>query len=170
MRRHAERHLPQRVTVRPPPRVARWPRLVAAGLAGAVALSAGGLLRGSPSEEPAAAHLAEEDESRDGGAVAVGDSVLTAPVAPERAPSLWASIAQDLPPKPLQGQRRPDAKGRCPGKEQVAINGGCWAKLPADVKDCDDRGGFAYRSACYFPVMVKPRPATSGPADGDGSP
>ncbi|MCP3139439.1 serine/threonine protein kinase [Pyxidicoccus xibeiensis] len=162
--------LPQRVTVRPPPRVARWLRLAAAGLAGALALSAGGLLRGSPSEAPAVAHLAEEEESRDGGAVAVGDSVLTAPVAPERAPSVWSSIAQDLPPKPFQGQRRPDARGRCPGKEQVAINGGCWVKLPVDVKDCDDLAGFEYRGACYFPVMVKPRPATSGPAERDDSP
>ncbi|MFP2910035.1 serine/threonine protein kinase, partial [Pyxidicoccus sp. 3LFB2] len=161
--------LPQRVTVRRPPRMPRWPWFAAAGLAGALVLSAREL-SGSRSEETTASHVEEQEESRDGGTVAVGDSALTAPVAPEQAPSVWTSIAVDVPPKPLPGQWRPDVTGRCPGKVQVTINGGCWTKLSVDLKDCDDSGGFEYRSACYFPVMVKPRPATSGPADRDGGP
>ncbi len=160
---------PQRVTVRPPPRMRRWRWFATAGLGGALALSAGGLLSVRRSEEPATSQLAEREESKDGGTVAVGDSALTAPVAPERAPSVWSSIAVDLPPKPFSGQRRPDGNGRCPGKVQVAINGGCW--MPVDVKDCDDENGFfEYRGACYIPVMTKPRPATSGPAEQDDSP
>jgi serine/threonine-protein kinase len=173
---------PLRVTVRPPPRMRRGPWLAAVGLGGALALSAGALLSGSRVEEPATLHLAEQgepaaqeepaarEESEDAGTVAVGDSVLTAPVAPARAPSVWASIAVDVPPKPLLGQRRPDGNGRCRGKMQVTINGACWRRLPVDLKDCDDEDGFEYRGACYQPVMTKPRPATSGPATRDDSP
>ncbi|MFP2933323.1 serine/threonine protein kinase, partial [Pyxidicoccus sp. 3LG] len=89
---------------------------------------------------------------------------------PERAPSVWSAIAVDLPPKPFPGQRRPDAGGRCPGKVQVAINGGCWRRLPVDLKDCDEWDGFQYRGACYLPVLTPPRPSTSGPAVQDDSP
>jgi serine/threonine-protein kinase len=148
----------------------RWPWFVAAGLGGALALSAGGLLSVRRSGEPATSYLAKQDEMKDGGTVAVGDSALTAPVAPEQAPSAWSSIAVDLPPNPFQGQRRPHANGRCPGKVQVAINGGCWRKLPVDLKDCDDWDGFEYRGACYQPVMTSPRPSTSGLAARDGGP
>ncbi|MFP2912193.1 serine/threonine protein kinase, partial [Pyxidicoccus sp. 3LFB2] len=162
--------LPQRVTVRPLPPLRRWPWVAAAGLAGALVMSAGELLSVSRPEEPEVAHGAKQEESRDAGTVAVGESVLTSPVETEKAPSLWASIAEDMPPKPYQGQRRPDSKGRCPSKEQVAINGGCWAKVSADVKNCDERGGFEHKGECYFPVMLKPRPATSGPAERDDSP
>jgi serine/threonine-protein kinase len=161
---------PPRVTVRPPPRMRGWPWFAAAGLGGALALCVGGLLSGSRSEEPATSHLAEQDETKDAGTVAVGDSALTAPVAPEKAPSVWSSIAVDLPPKPFSGQRRPDGNGRCPGKVQVAINGGCWTKLPVDLKDCDDWGGVEYRGACYLPALTRQRPATSGPAGRDDSP
>ncbi|MCY1023928.1 serine/threonine protein kinase [Pyxidicoccus sp. MSG2] len=162
--------IPRRVAVLPPPLMWRWPWFAATGLGGALALSAGGLLSVSRSEMPAASHLAEQEESKDAGTVAVGDSVLTAPVAPERAPSVWASIAIELPPKPFPGQRRPDGRGRCPGKVQVAINGGCWTKQPVDLKDCDEWGGFEYRGACYQAVLTPQRPSTSGPSERDDSP
>ncbi len=160
----------QRVTVRRPPRMRRWPGLAAAGLGGALALSVGGLLSVSRSEEPETAHVAEQEEARDAGTVAVGDTALTAPVEPERAPFVWASIAVDVPPKPFPGQRRPDGKGRCPGKLQVAINGACWTKLPVDLKDCDDEDGVEYRGACYQPAMIRQRPSTSGPGARDDNP
>ncbi|QSQ27656.1 serine/threonine protein kinase [Pyxidicoccus parkwayensis] len=164
---------PQHVKVQRPPRPRRWSWLAAASLGGALALSAGGLLNVSRSEEPATPQLAaqeESEEARDGGTVALGDTALTARVTPERAPSEWSPITDDLPPKPLPDQRRPDASGRCPSKVQVAINGGCWTKLPVDQKDCDGADGFEYRGACYIPAMRKPRPATSSPAKRNGSP
>ncbi|QSQ28155.1 serine/threonine protein kinase [Pyxidicoccus parkwayensis] len=161
---------PQHVTVQRPPRPPRLPWLAAAGLGGALALSAAGLLSVSRSEEPATPQLAEQEESKDGGTVAVGDSALTARVEPERAPSEWSPIAVELPPKPLPGQQRSDSSGRCPGKLQVAINGGCWRKLPVDLKDCDAADSFEYRGACYLPVLARERPATSGPAERDDSP
>ncbi|MCY1018150.1 serine/threonine-protein kinase [Pyxidicoccus sp. MSG2] len=154
--------LPQHFTMQRPPRPRRWPWFAAAGLGGALAA---GLL--SRSEAP---QLAEQEEAKDAGTVAVGDSALTAPVSPERAPSMWRPITEDLPPKPLPGQRRPDGNGRCPGKVQVSINGGCWTKLSVDQKDCDEKGAFEYRGACYFPVMTRQRPATSSPAERDDSP
>ncbi|QSQ26698.1 serine/threonine protein kinase [Pyxidicoccus parkwayensis] len=162
---------PQHVTVQRPPRPHRLPWLAAAGLGGALALSAAGLLSVSRSEQPATPQLAEQEESRDGGTVAVGDTALTAKVEPERAPSVLSPIAVDVPPKPFPWQRRPDASGRCPSKVQVAINGGCWTKLPVDQKDCDAEAGFfEYRGACYTPVATPPRPATSSPTERDDSP
>ncbi|WP_164010685.1 serine/threonine protein kinase [Pyxidicoccus trucidator] len=161
---------PQRVRVRPPPRAATRSWFTAASLGGALALSAWGLLSPLSVEEPAARHLVEQEDSKDGGAVAVGDSALTAPVAPERAPSVWPAIAVDLPPKPIPGQRRPDANGRCPSRGQVPINGGCWRKLViTDMKNCDDEA-YMYKGACYVPTFPPPRPATSAPtqhADGE---
>ncbi|MCY1019602.1 hypothetical protein [Pyxidicoccus sp. MSG2] len=159
----------QRVTVRPPPRAARRSGFTAARLGGALALCAVGLLSALSVRAPATGQLEEEDASKDAGTVAVGDSALTAPEVPEEAPSVWPAISEDLPLKPLPGQRRPDAKGRCPGKMQVAINGACWRKQPiTDMKDCDD-DAYVYRGACYVPTFVPPPRATSGPtqrADG----
>ncbi|QSQ28011.1 serine/threonine protein kinase [Pyxidicoccus parkwayensis] len=187
--------LPQHVTVQRPPRPRRWPWFAAASLAGTLALRAAGLLSASRFEEPATPQLAEQsavrllsesrfeapatlqlaeqkesDEAKDGGTVAVGDTALTARVAPERTPSLWSPIAVELPPKPFPGQLRPNGNGRCTNKRQVAINGGCWTKLPVDLKECDEWDGFEYRGACYLPVLARPRPATSGPAARDDRP
>jgi serine/threonine protein kinase len=159
--------LPQRVMVQPPPRMRRWPWLAAASLGSALALSVGALSE-QPAEEPTTPLLAESNESNDAGTVAVGDAVLTAPVAPSKAPSVWSSVAVDQPRKPFQGQQRPDGNGRCPGKLQVAIHGGCWVKQSIDLKDCDEVNGFEHEGACYLPVMRKPPPATSGPAARDG--
>ncbi|MFP2913627.1 serine/threonine protein kinase, partial [Pyxidicoccus sp. 3LFB2] len=161
--------LPQRVTVRRPPRMPRWPWFAAAGLAGALVLDARELSV-SRFEEPATSQRAGQEEARDAGTVAIGDSVLTAPVEAEKSPSVWSSIAENMPPKPFPGQRRPDGKGRCPGKEQVVINGGCWMKVAVDVKDCDELTGFEYKGACYQPAMTRPRPSTSAPAARDAGP
>ncbi|WP_164013957.1 serine/threonine protein kinase [Pyxidicoccus trucidator] len=162
--------VPQYVTVRPR-RVARWPWFAAAaGLGGALALSAGGVLRVPAIEEPATAPLAQQEESRDGGTVAVGDTALTAPVAPGREPSVWSTIAVEMPPKPLPGQSRPDATGRCPRRMQVPLNGGCWVKVSiSDMKECDE-SAYVYKGGCYEPAFPSPRPATSGPTRRADSP
>ncbi|RKH44785.1 serine/threonine-protein kinase [Corallococcus llansteffanensis] len=142
----------------------RWrPWLVAGSVGGALMLGAGGMLRVHPgaasAKEPTSLRMGAED----GGTVAVGDSVMTTPVAPTREPSAWSTIGVDMPPKPFPGQRRPDANGRCPGKAQVAIHGGCWMKSPVDPKDCDP-DSFVYKGVCYTPVFALPRPATSNKA------
>ncbi len=137
-----------------------WPR--AFGLGATLAFGAGWLLSAWTEEEPAKARASLSMDSKDGGTVAVGDSALTAPEAPTPAPSVWTTLSTEMPPKPFPGQRRPDAHGRCPGKAQVPINGGCWLKSPVAPKDCDE-DSFIYEGACYTPVLARPRPATSNP-------
>ena len=156
---------PQHVTARPR-RVARWRGFAVASMGGALALSIGGVLSVRLVGEPEKSLLAKQDDAKDGGTVAVGDSALTAPVAPvQQQPSMWSAITLDLPPGPIPGQSRPDATGRCPRRGQVPINGGCWRKLAiTDVNDCDE-DTYVYKGGCYLPVFPPPRPATSGPAN-----
>ncbi|MFP2909859.1 hypothetical protein ACLESD_33435, partial [Pyxidicoccus sp. 3LFB2] len=153
----------QHITV-PTRREASSPWFTAASLGAALALGAVGVLSVQAIELPEPRPQAAQEEARDGGTSAVGDSALTAPVEPDRAPFVGSTFAEDLPPKPFPGQRRPNASGRCPGKVQVPINGGCWRKLPVDVKDCDDEESFVYKGVCYAPVLAQPRPSTSGPS------
>ncbi|MFP2909950.1 hypothetical protein ACLESD_33905, partial [Pyxidicoccus sp. 3LFB2] len=155
---------PQHVTA-PPRREGRRPWFTAASLGAALALGAVGVLSVQAIELPEARPQAAQEEARDGGTSAVGDSALTAPVEPDRSSFVWSSIAVDVPPKPFPGQRRPNANGRCPGDVQVPINGGCWRKLPVDVKNCDSEDSVVYKGACYAPVLAPPRPSTSGPSE-----
>lgn len=159
---------PRRVEA-PPPHVARWQRFAVASLGASLALAVGlsrntSRVEESMVEEPMKEPLVEQKRARDGGTVAVGDSALTAPVTPSRAPFAWSTIAVDMPPKPLPGQARPDANGRCRTRGQVAINGGCWRPLKDSAKECDEES-YVYKGDCYIPVFPPPRPATSGPAE-----
>ncbi|MCY1020311.1 serine/threonine protein kinase [Pyxidicoccus sp. MSG2] len=157
---------PPRRVVAPPPRVARWPWFAAASLGASLALAVGLNRNASQVAEPTPEPLTQQEHAKDGGTVAVGDSVLTAPVAPVRAPSAWSAITLDMPPRPLPGQARPDANGRCFTRGQVVINGGCWRELKvSDMKDCDEES-YVYKRACYTPVFPPPRPATSGTTEG----
>jgi hypothetical protein len=157
--------LPHHVMPREP-RPAPWSWLMAAaGMGGAVALGISWMLSAQPQEEVEQVQAAASEEGRDAGAVAVGDAALTAPVPLTRTPSALSVIALDLPLKPLPGQTRPDAAGRCPSRTQVPIHGACWVKLGVSPKDCDANANYyVYKGACYGPVFPPPRPATSGPA------
>ncbi len=159
----AARSGPQHVSPREP-RPTPWSWLVAAaGLGGAVALGAAWLLSAQPQEETTQVHASTSEEQKDAGTVAVGDTALTAPVPLSRAPSALSVIAVELPPKPLPGQTRPDAAGRCPRSSLIPIHGGCWTKVDVSLKDCDVNFNFyVYRGACYSPVFPPPRPNTSG--------
>jgi hypothetical protein len=154
------------VAVRTPPRVPERPWLAAVGLG--CALGAGLLLGPRPAEAPPPTPLQAQEEARDGGAVAVGDAALTAPAALERAPMVWSAIAVDMPPRPLPGQSRPDANGRCPHRSHVVINGGCWMKLAVDMKDCDEKD-YVFKGSCYSPYFPPARLPTSSPTNGDVS-
>ena len=157
--------LPQRVMPRTR-RHARRSRPRAASLGAALAFGAGWLLSTLTEKEPVEARASLPVDTMDGGTAAVGDSALTAPVAPSPAPSAWTTLSGEMPPRPFPGQLRIDAHGRCPGKVQVPINGGCWLKTPMALKDCaTDSFVFVYKGACYTPVLAPPRPATSSPAD-----
>ncbi len=117
--------------------------------------------------EFASVPIAEQrEEASDAGSVAVGESVLTAPVASRHTPSAGTLIALEVPPKPLSGQLRPNAQGRCPFKNLVIINGGCWMKVDDDSENCTgNENGFAYQGACYMPAMKAQSPATSDPQE-----
>jgi serine/threonine-protein kinase len=138
-----------------------WPWLAAASLVGPVVLSASGVLRTQARDEVARV----QEDARDAGTAAVGDSVLTAAVSPH-APSGGTSIALDLPDRPLPGQPRPDASGRCRYKPQVAINGGCWLKVEMDLEDCKaSTYSFVHKGACYQAGTEPTRPPTSAPTE-----
>jgi serine/threonine-protein kinase len=145
-----------------------WSRMMAAASLGAtVALGAAWMLSTRPEEKTEQVRASATEEAKDGGTVAVGEAALTAPVSTTRAPSALSVIAVDLPPKPLRGQLRPDASGRCAHRAHVAINGACWVKLDTSLKDCVDPY-YEYKGACYGPAYPPPRPATSGPAERPG--
>jgi hypothetical protein len=140
--------------------------LTAASLGGAVALGAAWLMSAHSGEEAAQGHVSAAEDEKDGGTVAVGDTALTAPVSP-RAPSAWSAISVDIPPRPLPGQTRTDAAGRCPRRPQIPINGGCWVKVAMSAKDCDE-DYYVYKGACYGPVFPPARPSTSRPTEHAG--
>ncbi|MDY7227853.1 serine/threonine protein kinase [Hyalangium rubrum] len=107
-------------------------------------------------------------EVPDAGTAAVGDSAPTAPLASIHVPSKTEAMARDMPPKPLPGQTRPDEKGRCPGRKQVAINGGCWVEtLPMAAEECMENGYVYSQGQCYSPALTPPSkpPPTSSPPD-----
>jgi serine/threonine-protein kinase len=153
--------------VRAAPRVpvpAPWPWLAAAGLGGALAMGTVWRLSATPGEQAEQAQASVPEDTGDGGTVALGDSALTAPVSRPQSPAAWSTLAVDLPPRPLPGQTRPDASGRCPKSSQVAINGGCWKKLAVDLKNCAD-DDFVYKGGCYTPAFPQTRPPTSSPTE-----
>ncbi len=148
----------------PAPRGSWWPWF-AAGLAGTVALVFALMVKPSRREEVTQELVVDQEES-DGGTVALGDSALTAPVASAYAPSAGVPIALDMPPKPLPGQIRPDARGGCPYEPLVLINGGCWLKVEEDAKTCSQsQDTYVYKGACYLPVARPSLPPTSSPPE-----
>jgi hypothetical protein len=146
------------VAARAPPRVEprRWPVWLAAALAVGLLPSEPGLPR--TGLRPPAYHQAFKGE---GDVVSLGDSVPGASGEPGKA-SAQEAVAEELPEQPFADQIRPDARGRCPKPKQLALRGGCWFKLDANVEDCHGNG-FAYQGACYVPVRASGKVPTSAP-------
>jgi hypothetical protein len=102
------------------------------------------------------------------GPVGLGEAVVSASKMDDPEPSRREALAQDTLPEPLPGQTRPDAKGRCPHKRQVALNGGCWVGwADTEREKCEalHHNGYMYKNTCYVPVIPPGRPPTSQPAD-----
>jgi serine/threonine protein kinase len=73
-------------------------------------------------------------------------------------------LTEDTPPTPLPDQIRPDSKGRCPYKKQVAVNGGCWVEAPLDRENCEAvYMGKMFKNMCYMPVLPHGRQPNSSP-------
>jgi hypothetical protein len=100
----------------------------------------------------------------DAGPASLGEAVAAVPQSSVQEPSEQKAIEQDLPPKPRPGQVRPDAKGQCPGRKQVPINGGCWVEWPGPtVDECEQNGYVLIKERCYAPALETRRepPPTS---------
>ncbi len=107
---------------------------------------------------------ASEKGKPDAGPASLGDAVSATPRASEQEPSEQEAIGQELPPKPRPGQILPDAKGQCPGRKQIPINGGCWVEqFGSDAEECEQNGYVLFKERCYAPALEKRRkpPPTS---------
>jgi hypothetical protein len=99
----------------------------------------------------------------DTGPAGLGEAVVSASTVDAPEPPGRETLAEDTLPEPLPGQVRPDAKGRCPHKRQVALNGGCWVE-ELDHEKCEALSGSVFKKTCYLPVIPPGRPPTSQPA------
>jgi hypothetical protein len=98
------------------------------------------------------------EEERD--PVSLGESALSSSAVLDKV-SDREGITVELPEQPLPWQLKPDAQGRCP-KRQIVINGGCWAKVDFDLKDCPGIG-YVYQGSCYVPGRAPVKVPTSAP-------
>jgi serine/threonine protein kinase len=141
-----------------------WLVLAAAAVIGLLLWSS------QPAPEPVSASREDHSGSRapDADTSAVGDTSPTAPLASVKAPSGKKPLTQELPFQPRPGQARPDAKGRCPGRNQVVINSACWVEQrPIGAEECAENGYDFREGKCYAPVLAPRRqpPPTSSPSE-----
>ena len=121
-------------------------------------------LHSASAREPVASNPAP----RDGSAASLGETGAAAMVPSGQEPSEPGALSQDTPPKPVPGQITPDAKGQCPGRTQIPINGGCWVEQRTnDAEACEENGMIFFKDRCYAPAMGSRRrpPPTSAPPD-----
>jgi hypothetical protein len=86
-----------------------------------------------------------------GGAAELAEAALTARVEKAEILREWASLRMDMPKKPLPGQSRPDADGKCQRSGHRAINGACWLKAESVGPPCEE-GWYEWKGSCYFPI------------------
>jgi serine/threonine protein kinase len=164
------RELPERS--RPQARARGWEPWLALAAAGVCVV----LLWSAPPVAVLPGHVAASTSSAgpqvpDAGTAAVGDSSPTEPQASTPPPSEQAPIAQGPSAEPRLGpprrQLQPDEKGRCPGRKQVAFEGGCWMEQPSMTAEaCTESDYVLLKGKCYTPAL-EPRQKelpTSGPA------
>jgi len=165
----AEEALAAPAPPRPWRQLAAWEVGGARGLA-AVLLGLWALLavHAPLSSDSAREQVASTPASREGAEASLAEAGADAPVPPVQEPSTPETISQDTPPKPIPGQLTPDAKGQCPGRTQIPINGGCWVELlTKDAEACAENGYVFFKARCYAPALDTRRkpPPTSAPPD-----
>jgi eukaryotic-like serine/threonine-protein kinase len=97
----------------------------------------------------------------DGGVAGLADSVLAAPMTGAPLPQSLQGLRLDMPKRPFPGQLRPDSAGKCTGKGQISINGGCWFQI-ANVEPPCEKAGYDWKGSCYYPIYDVTREPTSG--------
>ncbi|WP_224240335.1 serine/threonine-protein kinase [Hyalangium gracile] len=144
-----------------------WPWLaMTAGLA--LSVWTGWAVSERLAEKPTPAQVRIEVAGpRDAGTAGLGEAVSSASTAQAPEPSAPAPLAEDSLPEPQPGQLRPDARGRCPRKAQVVLNGACWVPFDAAREQCESLGGNGklFKGRCYVPVLTPERPSTSQPTN-----
>ncbi|MDC0711204.1 serine/threonine-protein kinase [Stigmatella sp. ncwal1] len=147
----------------PPPAVSRmrapprWPQAMAAATALMLSAWAGWAVRDGILAMPSATRPeAADSEREEASTVGLGDTASRAPTSSAPDASVPEVMAEDSLPEPREGQATPDAKGRCPRKGQLALNGGCWVRLGLEREDCEG-SGYVFTSQCYGPVLSNPR-------------
>ncbi|MFL5346580.1 MAG: serine/threonine-protein kinase [Hyalangium sp.] len=128
----------------------------------------GWLVSAEPVKQPIASRaVAMKSGQRDAGTAGLGDAAATTSMNEPPGALSQEVVAEDSLPEPLPGQAVPDAKGRCPHKQQVSLNGGCWGLISKEPEACETLGGQMYQGTCYIPIIEhphgRPRPRTSGP-------
>jgi eukaryotic-like serine/threonine-protein kinase len=91
------------------------------------------------------------------------------PVGSQDGPSGSRAVTLDMPQRPLPGQLRPDASGRCPGRNHTPLRGGCWRALKGGAENCAE-DEYLHKGECYAPVFPRGRQATSDNPQDAGSP
>jgi hypothetical protein len=132
-----------------------------------LAFWAGLMVHGRLEEVSSGERLSSEGGAPGESTVDLGELAPAVPLVPMQESSEAKAIGQGQPPKPFPGQFSPDAKGQCPARKQVPINGGCWLEIPAsDAEECEQNGSVFFKSRCYAPAMDtrrKPQPSSSPP-------
>ncbi len=153
---------------RPLLRMPAWKPWCALAVAGAAAVLLWALQPG-PGHTPSSTQQTSGSRVPAAGTSAVGDTSPTAPLASAHPSSEAAPVAQEPLPELRPGQARPDKKGRCPGRLQVPINGGCWVDVSSvmDAQACAENGHVPFRGRCYSPALAPPQkpPPTSSPTE-----
>jgi serine/threonine protein kinase len=136
--------------------------LATAAAVGTLATWVGWMALGTSGDSPRAARTeTTAAEQKDTGPVGLGETAASTSTGDSPAPSTPEAVAAEIPPEPLPGQAAPDARGRCPHKRQVVLNGGCWRKTLVD--QCEEFSGRMYKGACYVPIFPPGRPSTATP-------
>jgi eukaryotic-like serine/threonine-protein kinase len=143
-----------------------WRTWLAAGAAGlAVVMWARWTTLAESEGASVAQEETEEADQPDAGPVGLGDAVVSAATGDTPETLGPKVMAEDALPEPQPGQTRPDAKGRCPRKRQVALNGGCWIGFSLDQEGCAELNGHMYQGSCYVPIIPPGRSPTASPSD-----
>ncbi|HYI02515.1 serine/threonine protein kinase, partial [Hyalangium sp.] len=141
-----------------------WPerhRLVAA--AAVLGVLAWWVMPETSEERPSVARkeVAEAGKA-DAGPVGLGEVAASLSTLDAPASRIPEGLTEDALPEPLPGQTRPNAKGRCPHKQQIALKGGCWVVVEVEREKCEALSGRTFESTCYVPVIPPGQPPTSG--------
>ncbi|ADO75623.1 serine/threonine-protein kinase [Stigmatella aurantiaca] len=153
-------HVPAPVAPPPASRVqapTKWLQAMAAAAALLLSAWAGWAVRDGTLPKPSATRLeAGDSEKEDANTVGLGDAALKTSTVDTPDASIPERMAEDALPAPREGQAKPNARGQCPHKEQLALNGGCWVRLTLDRVACE-QSGYVFTSQCYGPVLSNPR-------------